>query len=319
VWRPPAHDPKDPSPWLALALDESVPLHGYVKGAWLNNEDSWSRQFLLPVVRPLARLVIILVQLIKILIPNAVTSSWLLHRILAFGLKTFVRPEANYLILRHFWIGSENLAFIAANVPGVHIPLSPLRPRNLDDLEDHLFVKHDLNLFNFVINLNREMKAAGAQLRPIAEPDFSVISRDDFPLDPLPDDWTNVLDLETAIELFTPLYQLLLTDNDVWRASNSLQLDETIGIYAATILSAPEKLALVNNKHPLVPLSTLRAGHRLVLHGLASEILHTLLVREKLAREQARPSPASLASKERAERSRSFLWTRTAALRRRSR
>ena len=74
-----------------------------------------------------------------------------------------------------------------------------------------------------------------------------------------------------------------MTDNDFWRAANSLQLDETIGIYAATILGAPEKLALVNNKHPLVPLSTLRAGHRLVLHGLASEILHTLLVREKLA------------------------------------
>ena len=162
VWSAPAHDPKDPSPWLALSLDESVPLHSYVKGAWLNNEDSWSRQFLLPVVRPLARLVIILIQLIKILIPNAVSSSWLLHRILALGLKTFVRPEANYLILRHFWIGSENLAFIAANVPGVEIPLSPLRPRTIDDLKDHLFVKHDLNLFNFVINLNREMKAARA-------------------------------------------------------------------------------------------------------------------------------------------------------------
>ncbi len=256
------------------------------QGAWLNNEDSWSRQFLLPLVRPLARLVIILIQLLKIVIPDAVSSSRLLHRILVFGLKAFVRPEANYLILRHFWLGSENLAFIAANAPGVDIPLCPLRPRNLDELKDHLFVKHDLNLFNFVINLNREMKAAGVQLRPVAEPDFSVISAEDFPLDPLPDRWTNVLDLETAIELFTPLYQLLLTDNDFWRAANSLQLDETIGIYAATILGAPEKLVLVNNKHPLVPLSTLRAGHRLVLHGLASEILHTVLVREKLAQAQ---------------------------------
>jgi len=33
----------------------------------------------------------------------------------------------------------------------------------------------------------------------------------------------------------------------------------------------------------LVPLSTLRAGHRLALHGLASEVLHTFLVRQKLA------------------------------------
>ena len=40
---------------------------------------------------------------------------------------------------------------------------------------------------------------------------------------------------------------------------------------------------LLNNKHPLVPESTLRAGHRLVLHGLASEMLYELLVRTKRA------------------------------------
>ncbi|RYY55016.1 MAG: hypothetical protein EOO24_63430, partial [Comamonadaceae bacterium] len=93
----------------------------------------------------------------------------------------------------------------------------------------------------------------------------------------------NFLDLQSAIELFTPLYQLMLTDNDFWRAANSLQLDETIGIYAATLLAAPEHLVLVNNKHPLVPLSTLRAGHRLVIHGLSTEMLHSLLQRFQLA------------------------------------
>jgi hypothetical protein len=35
---------------------------------------------------------------------------------------------------------------------------------------------------------------------------------------------------------------------------------------------------LVNNKHPLVPMSTLRAGYRLVLHGLSTEMLHALLM-----------------------------------------
>jgi hypothetical protein len=97
----------------------------------------------------------------------------------------------------------------------------------------------------------------------------------------MPDRLTNVLDVETAIELFTPLYALFLTDGDFWRASNSLQLDETIGLYVATILGTPEHLLLVNNKHPLVPESTLRAGHRLVLHGLSSEMLHTILRAKK--------------------------------------
>jgi len=57
--------------------------------------------------------------------------------------------------------------------------------------------------------------------------------------------------------------------------------DETIAIYVARILQHPQNLVLLNNKHPMVPESTLRAGYRLVLHGLASEMLYELLVREK--------------------------------------
>jgi hypothetical protein len=49
-------------------------------------------------------------------------------------------------------------------------------------------------------------------------------------------------------------------------------------------------LFLVNNKHPLVPLSTLRAGHRLVLHGLATEVLHTALARKREGREPGAPT-----------------------------
>ena len=42
-------------------------------------------------------------------------------------------------------------------------------------------------------------------------------------------------------------------------------------------------LALVNNHHPWVPLSSLRAGYRLVLHGLGTEMLHAVLVQHKRA------------------------------------
>jgi len=52
-----------------------------------------------------------------------------------------------------------------------------------------------------------------------------------------------------GVELYTPLYQLLLSDNDFWRGSNSLQLDETIGIYVSRLLGMPWTPALINNKH----------------------------------------------------------------------
>lgn len=285
-----SHDPRDPDPWLALYLDRSTPLDLAVKRAWLSESSSKSRQFLLPLVRPLARAFIVLIQIVRVLLPRAFASSKTLHRVLVWGLKTWVRPEANWLILRHFHIGSENLDFIARNVPGIKVPLSPLRPRTLNDLKDDLFLKHDLNLYNFIINLNQRLEETDSKITPVNRPDFSGITVGELDIGPLPNRWTNFVDLETAIEMFTPLYQLFMTDGDFWRSVNSLQFDETVGLYVARILGLPEGLFLINNKHPLVPLSTLRAGHRLVLHGLASEMLHTILANGK------RGEPAKQAS-----------------------
>ncbi len=276
------HDPRDPNPWFAVYLDGSIPIADDVKLAWLEGESSKSRQFLLPVMRPLARAAIVLVQVVKIFLPNRFTSSRLLHRILAWGLKTFVSPHANWLILRHFHLGAEILQFIGQNIPGVTIPpLNDMRLRNLDALKNDAFLKHDLNVFNFVIYLNRQLREQQREITPPPVIDFSCISDGPFEIEPMPDRWSNFIDLQTAIECYTPIYQLFLTDNDFWRATNSLQLDETIALYASKILDNPLPMLLVNNRHPMIPLSTLRAGFRLVLHGLAIEMLHAFLVQMK--------------------------------------
>lgn len=275
-------DPRDPNPWLALYLDQSTPLPDHVKKAWLADSETPSRQFLLPFVRPVARTLIVLIQVLKVIVPRNWAASKLLHWILATGLKHCVRAEANWLVLRHFHMGSQILEFIAANSP-VTVETSPLKPMNLDDLKDELFLKHDLNLFNFVIRLGKALRDANEKLVSVERPDFSMIHEPEVSLESMPRGILNGIDLQTAIEMFTPTYQLFLTDNDFWRASNSLQLDETIGIYVATILNSPQHLVLLNNKHPLVPMSTLRAGHRLVLHGLSTEMLHALLMDLKRA------------------------------------
>lgn len=276
----PIYDRADPDPWLALYLDSANPIAEPVKRAMLISQQSWARQFLLPIVRPAARAAIVLIQVLKVVIPNRFTSSRLLHRILVWGLKTWVTSEANYLILRHFHLGSQVLAFIAGNVAAVNVPLSPLEPRNLDALRDDVFLRHDLNLFNFIIELNQQMRTAGVKIEMRETPDLTAIHEPEA-FDPLPNRWHNVLDLQTAIEVFTPLYQLFLKDGEFWRASTSLQLDESIAVYVCTILGDRSWLAMVNNRHPLVPLTTLRAGYRLVLHGLATETLHALLLAKK--------------------------------------
>lgn len=281
------HDPGDPNPWLALYLDQSTPLRDSAKEKWLRDSSSKSRQFILPFARPWARMWIIIVQVIKALSPIDWRASKTLHRLIVFSLKHFVRPDANELILRHLWAGSEILAFIAGNVKGVDIPLNPLKPRNLEGLLDDTILKHDLNIYNFIINLNRELKEKNLKIQTLSpdELDFSMITDGEFDIEPMPNGLFNIIDLETAIELYTPLFQFLLTDNDFWRSTNSLQLDETIGLYASTILGNQSHMVLVNNKHPMVSLITLQSGFRLVLHGLSTEMGHWLLVLKK--REQA--------------------------------
>lgn len=278
-------NPEDPNPWYTLYMDSVTPLSSAVKQAWLIDSSRKSRQYLLPVVRPLARATIIFNQLIKSILPSWRNSA-ALHKTIVWGLKSFVSPEANTFILRHFTLGSEIQRFILDNLPGIEIQtLHFMRFQTLEDLRDDAFLKHDLNLFNFITSLNLALKAQGREIVAPEQLNFSAITDGEFPIRDIPHGKLNKIDIQTAIELYTPIFQFFLSDNDFWRSVNSLQLDETIALYVGKILNDPLPVMLVNNRHPLVPHSTLKAGFRLVLHGLATEMLHRHLV--LLKRKQA--------------------------------
>lgn len=280
-----SHDPADPDPWLALWLDPSLPIEPQAKRALLSGNASYSRAFLLPALRPLLFIMMVLVHLVRRVFVHWPNFNGGLHRLIHWGLRTFATPETNLLIMRHFHIGTELLAFIRTNA-GVDIATHPLRPKALRDLEDNVFLQHDLNVFNFVIELNAALQAEGRQLEPVAKPDFSMISDEPFEFEPFPNRPWNFADVQTAVEVYTPMYGLMLPRHDFVRAVNSLQLDEVIAIYLARLLGTDYHLNFIKNGHPLVPLSTFGAGFRLMMHGLDCEALHGWL-RELKARQAA--------------------------------
>jgi hypothetical protein len=267
-------DPRNPDPWLALWLDRSLPIDEGAKTALLSGNRSWSRRWMFPIVRPFVFAFFMLVKVLRGISPHHPNLNGFLHKTIHWGLRTFATPEANTLILRHFHIGTELLAFIKANAGPVTVETVPLRPRTLKDLEDNVFLQHDLNVFNFIIQLNRSLRQQGRDLTPVERLDLSMISDAPFELGPLPRRPLNFVDVQTAIEFYTPLYALMLPRADFIRAANSLQLDETVAIYIAKILGIDFHLAFIKNGHPLVPLSTLQAGFRLMMHGLDCEGLH---------------------------------------------
>ncbi|MFY8207722.1 MAG: DUF6999 family protein [Caulobacter sp.] len=268
------YDPNDPDPWLALYLDQGMPIAPEAKVALLKGNRSWSRRWLFPIARPGVFVFFILVKILRGISPHRPNLNTGLHKLIHWGLKTFCTPEANTLILRHFHVGTELLAFIKANAGPVEVDTVPLRPRTLRDLEDNVFLQHDLNVFNFIIQLNASLRAQGRDLVPVERPDFSMISDAPFALGELPRGRLNFADAQTAIEVYTPLYALMLPRADFVRAAQSLQLDETVAIYIGKILGTDYHMSFVKNGHPLVPLSTLQAGHRLMMHGLDCEALH---------------------------------------------
>ena len=268
------HDPRDPDPWLALYLDQSLPIDPEAKRCLLVGARSWSRRWLFPVSRPLVILFFCVVKVLRAISPRFPNLNGLLHKTIHWGLRTFGSPETNTLILRHFHVGTELLAFMRVNAGAADISSHPLRPTRLKDIEDNLFLQHDLNVFNFIIELNQRLRAEGREIMPAAVLDFSMIS-DAFPaFETFPTGPLNKIDVQTAVEFYTPLYALMLPRNDFVRAAHSLQLDETVAIYIARILGTDYHLNFIKNGHPMVALSTLQAGYRLMMHGLDCEALH---------------------------------------------
>lgn len=288
------HDPKDPDPWHALMLDESMPIAPEAKAALLRGNQSLSRRYLLPVLRPFILVFFLLVLAFRMISPRWPHLPTTLHNVIYWGLKTFATPDANRLVLRHFIIGTEILQFIRDNA-SVKAPTVPLSPRTLEELKPDTFLQHDLNVYNFVIGLNAELKAQGRELTTPESIDYSAISDGPIELGPLPTGFLNRIDVQTAIEAYTPVYGLFLSRRDFVRAANSLQLDETIGIYLAKILGDDYHLSLINNHHPMVPLSLFETGFRLMMHGYDAEALHGYLrLRKRMAKgESVTNSPHS--------------------------
>lgn len=160
-------DPRNPDPWLALYLDQSLPIDEGAKRALLIGNRSVSRRWLLPAARPFIFSFFILVKILRGISPQWPNLNGTLHRLIHWGLRTFASPEANTVILRHFNIGTEILAFIKANAGALEFPSWPLQPMRLKDLEDNVFLQHDLNVYDFIIRLNGTLREQGRDLAPV--------------------------------------------------------------------------------------------------------------------------------------------------------
>jgi hypothetical protein len=133
----------------------------------------------------------------------------------------FVSEEGGELLLRHFVIETNVLAFIARN-SGVEEPT--LRPARLDQLDDNAVIVHDLNLYQVLAGLgNRPLPRPELRLGPL---DYSM--SDIGLIEPSSKRRWLRLDLETGMCFMNIMFSLLTTSHEYRRAVHSLQLDESV-------------------------------------------------------------------------------------------
>ena len=202
-----------------------------------------------------------------------------MHKTAVWFLKTFASPEACYLIVRHLGIGSNIVNFLIDNGPDPTIPRSDLYPRTVEDLAANAFLEHDLILYNFVLDYHRAQKQHPNWLTDVQNRglDYSSVQEIQIDVDMTRRGWLQVLDMESALELFKICYSFCTTSNEFERAVLSLQFDESFGLYFSKMTGDSHWNHLITNRHPLAPSSAFAAAHNLLLHGVLCEYLHRYL------------------------------------------
>ena len=274
----------DPSLFDVLAIDDTLPIDRSVLDYWLVNLKHPLRASVMHVCRLSATVSLCTTYFLKRLLPVQFSAHNLLQATICWFMKWFVTPEANILILRHFWTESNLINFIISNSKNSKVPLVDLYPSNIDDLMVSSFVQHDVVLFNALHDLG-PCKDENWPVKP-ENLDFSTMREIKLTYTVKERKWTQFLDFETAHELFKALFCLLLRADEYERSINSLQFDQTLALRIGRIVDNAEIGFMAYNTFPLFLVGPLHLSQRFVMHGLFTEHLHAYLLeyREHLAK-----------------------------------
>jgi hypothetical protein len=279
AYTPKLRDRRNPNAWDALYLDQAIPVDPTAKAYMIRDLQNWTRNYLLIPIRFIANVSLAAILILKRLLPFQFHNYKLMHRMAAYFLHHFVTPEACYLIVRHINLGSNIVNFLIDNGPDPAIEKSSLYPRTVDDLAEDAFLEHDRILYNFVLDYNQAQQENPSWIQQVKVRglNYDSIQPIAIDVDPSRRRWLQVLDLESAIELFKVIYSVWLTCEEFERAVLSLEFDENFGCYISAITGDYDWNHVITNRHPLAPESPFAAAHNLLLHGIVTEYLYRYL------------------------------------------
>ena len=139
----------------AILKDRSLPIADVAVQMWIRDLRGGLRWIVMPILRMVLSGILIIVWAIKRALPIQFSSHENLQRLICWFCENFVTPEANYLILRHFWTESNILNFLIDNqdqqATDSDMDMKPLGlyPKTIAEMMDASFVDHDQELFRY--------------------------------------------------------------------------------------------------------------------------------------------------------------------------
>ncbi len=268
----------------ALSVDNSLPIEPEAVRLWLTDLRNPLRWTVMPVLRLLYGLLLHLIWAFKRISPFQFQAHGLLQNTICWFCNWFVSPEANQLILRHYFTESSILNFLIDN-SGAALPPIQLYPETIDAMKEASFVDHDQELFRCMRDLGpfddtglplTAQELRWDHFRPVPQ-GLGVTDKR----------WSQVLDFETSHVLFMCIFCLLLKREDYRAAINGFNLDQSIAIRISKMLGDPSIVEMAYNKYPLYLVGPWNLTQRFLMHGFFTEYLYA-----RLAKLQKRPTHA---------------------------
>lgn len=263
----------------ALAVDNTLPIERRAVRLWLidmNNPLRWS---VMPLLRLVYGVTLHLTWGFKRLLPFQFSAHRLLQGLICWFCKYFVSPEANELILRHYFVESSILNFLIDNSPRSSTSTSKvapveLYPTTIESMKAASFVDHDQELFRSMRDLG-SWDDAGMPIEK-SQLVWDHFRRVELPRAPLKK-WTQVLDFETSHVLFMCLFCLLLTRSEYRAAINGFNFDQSIALRISKMIDDPALAEMAYNKYPLYLVGPWNLTQRFLMHGFFTEYLYARL------------------------------------------
>ena len=277
--------------WAAVGVAPGLPFDPETRRLLVLDQRRWSRRWLYPWVRPLSRLIVTLIVVARRVLPVRGTAHSTMDTACVWFLRRFVSPGAGQLLVRHFIVETNLLAFIARNAPTRGVPEVTLRPTSLRQLGDRAVIEHDVNVYDVLIALGAATGGSatggsatgGHPLPRVEDPDSSMLVVPAIDAEPGTRRLMR-LDIQTALCLMNIPFALCLSPAEYRRAVHSLRLDSFLLGVLAELTGDPTFNAWAPSGTPLRVDTRLDVPTAVYEHAVSCEYAHALLLRRSARR-----------------------------------